>query len=152
MSSKIAVWLAFVLNFSFAIIEFIFGGLFGSSAILADAVHDLGDALAIGISAFLESISNREEDSHYTLGYKRFSLLGAILTAVILITGSSLVILENISKLIEPQPVDHQGMLWLGVIAIAINLTASLIVRKGQTKNESILSLHFLEDTLGGWQ
>ena len=149
MSSKFAVWLAFVLNFSFAIIEFIFGGLFGSSAILADAVHDLGDTLAIGISAFLESISNREEDSHYTLGYKRFSLLGAILTAVILITGSSLVILENISKLIEPQPVDHEGMLWLGVIAIAINLTASLIVRKGQTKNESILSLHFLEDTLG---
>ena len=149
MSSRFAVWLAFVLNFSFAIIEFIFGGLFGSSAILADAVHDLGDALAIGISAFLESISNREEDSHYTLGYKRFSLLGAILTAVILITGSSLVILENISKLIEPQPVDHEGMLWLGVIAIAINLTASLIVRKGQTKNESILSLHFLEDTLG---
>ena len=149
MSSKFAVWLAFVLNFSFAIIEFIFGGLFGSSAILADAVHDLGDALAIGISAFLESISNREEDSHYTLGYKRFSLLGAILTAVILITGSSLVILENISKLIESQPVDHEGMLWLGVIAIAINLTASLIVRKGQTKNESILSLHFLEDTLG---
>ena len=149
MSSKFAVWLAFVLNFSFAIIEFIFGGLFGSSAILADAVHDLGDALAIGFSAFLESISNREEDIHYTLGYKRFSLLGAILTAVILITGSSLVILENISKLIEPQPVDHEGMLWLGVIAIAINLTASLIVRKGQTKNESILSLHFLEDTLG---
>ena len=149
MSSKFAVWLAFVLNFSFAIIEFIFGGLFGSSAILADAVHDLGDSLAIGISAFLESISNREEDSHYTLGYKRFSLLGAILTAVILITGSSLVILENISKLIEPQPVDHEGMLWLGVIAIAINLTASLIVRKGQTKSESILSLHFLEDTLG---
>ncbi len=149
MSSKFAVWLAFVLNFSFAIIEFIFGGIFGSSAILADAVHDLGDALAIGISAVLESISNREEDSQYTLGYKRFSLLGAILTAVILITGSSLVILENISKLIEPQPVDHEGMLWLAVIAIAINLTASLIVRKGQTKNESILSLHFLEDTLG---
>ena len=149
LSSKFAVWLAFLLNFSFAIIEFIFGGLFGSSAILADAVHDLGDALAIGISAFLESISNREEDSRYTLGYKRFSLLGAILTAVILITGSTLVILENISKFIEPQPVDHEGMLWLGVIAIVINLTASLIVRKGQTKNESILSLHFLEDTLG---
>ena len=149
MSSKCAIWLAFLLNFSFAIIEFIFGGLFGSSAILADAVHDLGDALAIGISAFLESISNREEDSRYTLGYKRFSLLGAILTAVILITGSTLVILENISKFIEPQPVDHEGMLWLGIIAIAINLMASLIVRKGQTKNESILSLHFLEDTLG---
>ena len=149
MKTKHAVWIAFFLNLSYAIVEFIAGGIFGSSAVLADSVHDLGDAIAIGISAFLESISNREEDSHYTLGYKRFSLLGAILTAVILITGSSLVILENISKLIESQPVDHEGMLWLGVIAIAINLTASLIVRKGQTKNESILSLHFLEDTLG---
>ena len=149
MSSKRAVWLAFFLNLSFAIVEFIAGGIFGSSAVLADSVHDLGDALAIGLSAFLETISNREEDSRYTLGYKRFSLLGAILTAVILITGSTLVILENISKFIEPQPVDHEGMLWLGVIAIVINLTASLIVRKGQTKNESILSLHFLEDTLG---
>lgn len=149
MSSKCAIWLAFLLNFSFAIIEFIFGGLFGSSAVLADSVHDLGDALAIGLSAFLETISNRQEDSRYTLGYKRFSLLGALVTAVILITGSTLVILENISKFIEPQPVDHEGMLWLGIIAIAINLMASLIVRKGQTKNESILSLHFLEDTLG---
>jgi cation diffusion facilitator family transporter len=149
MSSKRAVWLAFFLNLSFAIVEFIAGGIFGSSAVLADSVHDLGDALAIGLSAILETISNRQEDSRYTLGYKRFSLLGAILTAVILITGSTLVILENISKFIEPQPVDHEGMLWLGVIAIIINLTASLIVRKGQTKNESILSLHFLEDTLG---
>ena len=149
MKTKCAVWLAFFLNLSFAIVEFIAGGIFGSSAVLADSVHDLGDALAIGLSAILETISNRQEDSRYTRGYKRFSLLGAILTAVILITGSTLVILENISKFIEPQPVDHEGMLWLGVIAIIINLTASLIVRKGQTKNESILSLHFLEDTLG---
>lgn len=149
MSSKFTVWLAFVLNFSFAIIEFIFGGLFGSSAILADAVHDLGDALAIGISAFLESISNREEDSHYTLGYKRFSLLGAMVTAVILMTGSVLVILENITKLFHPQPVNDEGIFWLGIIAVSINVLASLVVRKGKTKNESILSLHFLEDTLG---
>ena len=149
MSSKFAVWLAFVLNFSFAIIEFIFGGLFGSSAILADAVHDLGDALAIGISAFLESISNREEDSHYTLGYKRLSLLGAMVTAVILMTGSVLVILENITKLFHPQPVNDEGIFWLGIIAVSINVLASLVVRKGKTKNESILSLHFLEDTLG---
>ena len=75
MSSKRAVWLAFFLNLSFAIVEFIAGGIFGSSAVLADSVHDLGDALAIGLSAFLETISNRQEDSRYTLGYKRFSLI-----------------------------------------------------------------------------
>ena len=149
MSTKGAVWLAFFLNLSYAIVEFIAGGVFGSSAVLADSVHDLGDAVAIGVSAFLETISNREEDSHYTLGYKRFSLLGALVTAVILMTGSVLVILENITKLFNPQPVNDEGILWLGIIAVTINMLASLVVRKGKTKNESILSLHFLEDTLG---
>ena len=149
MKAKYTVWVAFFLNLSYAIVEFIAGGVFGSSAVLADSVHDLGDAIAIGISAFLESISNREEDSHYTLGYKRFSLLGAMITAVILMTGSVLVILENIAKIFHPQPVNDEGILWLGIIAITINVLASLVIRKGQTKNESILSLHFLEDTLG---
>ena len=149
MKAKYTVWVAFFLNLSYAIVEFIAGGIFGSSAVLADSVHDLGDAIAIGISALLETISNREEDRHYTLGYKRFSLLGAMVTAVILITGSILVILENIAKIFHPQSVNDEGIFWLGIIAITINVLASLVIRKGQTKNESILSLHFLEDTLG---
>ena len=149
MKAKYTVWVAFFLNLSYAIVEFIAGGVFGSSAVLADSVHDLGDAIAIGLSAFLETISNREEDSRYTLGYKRFSLLGALVTAVILMTGSVLVILENLTKLFHPKPVNDEGILWLGIIAVSINLLASLVVRKGKTKNESILSLHFLEDTLG---
>ena len=149
MTTNRAVWLAFFLNLSFTIVEFIAGGVFGSSTVLADSVHDLGDAIAIGLSAYLETISNREEDSHYTLGYKRFSLLGALITAVILMTGSVFVILENITKLFNPQPVNDEGILWLGIIAVTINVLASLVVRKGKTKNESILSLHFLEDTLG---
>ena len=149
MSSKTSIWLAFFLNLSFSVVEFIFGGIFNSSAVLADAVHDLGDALAIGLSACLETISNRQEDKRYTLGYKRFSLLGTMLTALILLTGSFMVLLENIPRLLSPQPVNYQGMLWLGILAILINLLASLIVRKGQTKNEAILTLHFLEDILG---
>ena len=149
MKVKYAVWVAFFLNLTYAIVEFIAGGVFGSSAVLADSVHDLGDAIAIGISAFLETISNREEDNQYTLGYKRFSLLGALITAIILMTGSLLVILENVTKILNPQPVNDEGILWLGIIAITINVLASLVVGKGKTKNESILSLHFLEDTLG---
>mgnify|MGYP000954456884 FL=1 len=149
MSSKTSIWLAFFLNLSFSVVEFIFGVIFNSSAVLADAVHDLGDALAIGVSACLETISNRQEDKRYTLGYKRFSLLGAMLTAVILMIGSVLVILENVTKIVHPQPVNENGILWLGIIAVVINVLASLVVRKGKTKNESILSLHFLEDTLG---
>ena len=57
--------------------------------------------------------------------------------------------MENITKLFHPQPVNDEGILWLGIIAVTINVLASLVVRNGKTKNESILSLHFLKDTLG---
>lgn len=73
MNAKKSTLLAFILNASFALLEFVFGALFNSSAVLADAVHDAGDAVAIGLSALLERVSNRKEDDRFTLGYKRFS-------------------------------------------------------------------------------
>ena len=149
MKSSRNMTIAFLLNFSFAIIEFIFGLLFHSSAVLADAIHDTGDALAIGLSTLFEKISTKKEDRNYTLGYKRFSLLGALLTSVILLIGSTLVIVENVPKLFAPEKVNYDGMLVLGIVAIAVNTAASRVVSHGHSHNESILSLHFLEDILG---
>ena len=149
MKSSRNMTIAFLLNFSFAIIEFIFGLLFHSSAVLADAVHDTGDALAIGLSTLFEKISTRKEDRNYTLGYKRYSLLGALLTSVILLVGSTLVIVENVPKLFAPEKVNYDGMLVLGIVAIVVNTAASRVVSHGHSHNESILSLHFLEDILG---
>ena len=149
MKSSQKMMIAFLLNLSFAIIEVIFGLAFNSSAVLADAVHDVGDALAIGLSTLLEKISNKKDDSRYTLGYKRYSLLGAILTSVILIVGSLLVLWENVPKVFTPEPVDYNGMLVLGIVAILVNVAASKVVSHGHSHNESILSLHFLEDILG---
>ncbi len=149
MKSSKNMTIAFLLNFSFAIIEFIFGLLFHSSAVLADAIHDTGDALAIGLSTLFEKISTRKEDRNYTLGYKRYSLLGALLTSVILLVGSTLVIVENVPKLLAPEKVNYDGMLILGIVAIVVNTAASRVVSHGHSHNESILSLHFLEDILG---
>ncbi|KXT84946.1 Cobalt-zinc-cadmium resistance protein CzcD [Streptococcus sp. DD11] len=149
MKSSKNMTIAFLLNFSFAILEFVFGLLFNSSAVLADAVHDTGDALAIGLSTFFEQISNKKEDGNYTLGYKRYSLLGALLTSVILIFGSIMVIIENVPKVFAPEKVNYDGMLVLGIVAIVVNLAASRVVSHGHSHNESILSLHFLEDILG---
>ena len=151
MKSSKNMTIAFLLNFSFAILEFIFGFMFNSSAVLADAVHDTGDAMAIGLSTLFEKISNKKEDKKYTLGYKRYSLLGALLTSVILLVGSTLVIIENVPKVFSPEKVNYDGMLVLGIFAIIVNLAASKVVGHGHghSHNESILSLHFLEDILG---
>ncbi len=142
-------FMAFVLNLSFAILEAIFGALFQSSAVLADAVHDFGDAMAIGLSAYLEKVSTKQTDLRYTLGYQRFTILAALVTASILITGSTFLIIENTPKIFNPPVVNHQGTFVLALLAIAINGFAAHLVHKGHSANQQILTLHFLEDILG---
>ncbi|AXQ78748.1 cation transporter [Streptococcus chenjunshii] len=147
--SSSRIFIAFLANFFFAVIEMIFGRIFNSSAILADAVHDFGDAMAIGTSYYFERLSKRRSDYKYTLGYLRFSLLGALMTAVILILGSVFVLIENVQKVFNPEPVNYRGMFILGIIAIIVNVIASRVLNSEASEHESVLSLHFLEDILG---
>ena len=88
----------------------------------------MGDALAIGLSYYFERFSRRESDGNDTLGYLRFSLLGAMLTSVILIVGSLFVLIENVGKLFNPQPVNYDGMLVLGILAVIVNVLASRVL------------------------
>ncbi|MFS1663370.1 cation diffusion facilitator family transporter [Streptococcus sp. zg-JUN1979] len=149
LDSTKPIFIAFISNLAFSIVELIFGTMFNSSAIVADSVHDFGDALAIGLSYYFERFSKKESDGDYTLGYLRFSLLGAMLTSVILILGSLFVVVDNIGKLAHPEPVNYNGMLILGIVAIIVNSLASRVLDGEHSEQESILSLHFLEDTLG---
>lgn len=143
------IGIAFFLNLFFSIAEFIFGRIFNSHAIMADAVHDLGDALAIGVSLGLQKISKKEGDFRYSDGYGRFSLLGALFTGLVLLFGSTMIIFTSIPKLLEPQPVNYNGMFVMGIIAVVINSFAAYLMMRGASKNEKMLSLHMLEDLLG---
>ncbi len=143
------ITIVFVLNIVFAILEFIFGAMFGSVAILSDAVHDSGDAIAVGFAWFFEKVSRKKSNHSYTLGYRRFSLLGALITSVILLVGSTLVILEAIPRLLYPTPVQTTGMFWLAIVAVIANGYGAYLMTRGQSRNESILNLHMLEDVLG---
>ena len=77
-SHKSGISLAFWLNLLFSIIEIIGGILTNSTAIIADAFHDFTDAFAIGLAVLLEKISGRKRTSKFSYGYKRFSLLSAL--------------------------------------------------------------------------
>ena len=63
---------AFFLNVVFTIIEFIGGWLTNSTAIMADAVHDLGDSLSIGTAWGLNKLGDKEANNTFSYGYKRF--------------------------------------------------------------------------------
>jgi cobalt-zinc-cadmium efflux system protein len=140
---------AFWINTAFALIE-IGGGFYTNSvAILSDAVHDLGDSLSLGFAYYFQKKSLQKSDVKYTYGYKRFSLLGAFINSLVLTVSSIFIISESVRRLFAPQQPDVRGMMILALVGILANALAMLRLRKGDSINEKVVSLHFLEDVLG---
>lgn len=126
------------------------GAFFTNSvAIASNAIHDLSDSFSLGLSWYLERYSNKKRDRLFSFGYKRFSLLSALINCLVLIFGSMLVLRETLPRLWEPQPVHTRGMIYLALLGIAFNSYAAFKLHHGHSHNEKILSLHFLEDVLG---
>lgn len=140
---------AFFLNVTFTIIELIGGWLTNSTAIMADAVHDLGDSISIGLAWLLNRLGNKPSDNAFTYGYQRFSLLGALINGFVLIAGSIWVLSMAVPRLFEPQQPHAVGMFWLALLGIAVNGYAAFKLSRGKTLNERVLNWHLLEDVLG---
>jgi cobalt-zinc-cadmium efflux system protein len=140
---------AFSLNLAFALLEVVGGYLTNSVTILSDALHDLGDSLTLGLSWFLEGYARREETEQYSYGYVRFSLLGALISGLILIVGAVIVLSEAIPRLVDPEPSNAQGMLIFAVVGILVNGAAVLRLRGEGSLNVRLVSWHLLEDVLG---
>jgi cobalt-zinc-cadmium efflux system protein len=141
--------IAFFLNLIFTIIEFIGGVLTNSVAIMSDALHDLGDSFSLGLAWFLEGYSHKKRTNVFSYGYKRFSLLGAFINAIILLVGSLFILTKAVPRILNPEISDAYGMMWLAFLGIFVNGFAVYKTAKGKTINEKIISLHLLEDVLG---
>lgn len=148
-SSTKNIGVAFALNFVFTIFEF-FGGIYTNSvAITSDALHDLGDTISLGLSWYFEKISKRKRTKKFSYGYKRFSILGAIINSLVLLTGSVIILFETIPRLFNPVQSDAAGMFWFAVIGIVVNGAAIIRLRRGNSISERVVSLHLMEDVLG---
>ncbi len=149
MKSHKRILAAFLLNLFFSVFEFV-GGIFtGSVAILSDSLHDMGDALSIGISYFLEKKSKQKPDDSYTYGYGGYSVIGSIIMTLILTLGSAVIIYKSVLRLLSPSPVNYDGMLILAVIGLGVNFLAAFVTHEGHSLNEKAVNLHMLEDVLG---
>ena len=139
----------FFLNVSFTIIEFIGGWLTNSTAIMADAVHDLGDSLSIGFAWILSRFSDKEASDRFSYGYRRLTLFGALINSIVLVIGSVWVLFEAIPRLSNPEMPMAEGMLGLALLGVAVNGYAVFKLKAGKTLNEKVLTWHLLEDVLG---
>lgn len=149
MKTEKNILVAFILNLFFSAFELL-GGIFtGSISILSDSLHDLGDSLSIGISYFLEKKSKKKADDKYTYGYVRYSVLGGIITSLILFTGSVFVIYESIKRIFNPVNINYDGMIIFAIFGVIVNSIASFFTKDGNSINQRAVNLHMLEDVLG---
>lgn len=140
---------AFFLNLGFTVFEII-GGLWTNSlAIISDALHDLGDSFSLGLTWRLEKLAEKGRTKRYSYGYRRFSLLGAVTNAVVLIGGSLFVLSEAIPRLVQPEHSNAPGMALFALVGVAVNGVAALRLKHGQKLSAQVVAWHLLEDVLG---
>jgi len=149
MKTEKNILVAFILNMVFSVFELIDGIFTRSVAIISDAIHDFGDGITIGISYILEKKSKKTADNNYTFGYKRYSILGALISNCILFIGSVLVIYNAIIRILNPVKINYDGMIIFAIIGVIVNYLAAYYTRKGDSINQKSVNLHMLEDTLG---
>lgn len=149
MKTQQKMLIAFILNLCFSLFE-LFGGIISkSSAILTDAVHDMGDATALGASLLFERKSQEQCDEIYTYGYGRFSLIGALFSTTMLIIGSIAALLNATEKIMNPVETDYKKMIVFAIVGIIVNAAAAFLTHGKNTENQRAINLHMLEDVLG---
>jgi cobalt-zinc-cadmium efflux system protein len=139
-----------LLNFFITIAEIAGGLLSNSLSLLSDAIHNLGDTLALFFAFVAEKIGRRKADTKRTFGYKRTEILTAFFNALILIIICLFLFKEAYERFFNPEPIKGVLMLVVAVIGLIANWVSVLMLNKDKKKNINIKAayLHLLGDTL----
>jgi cobalt-zinc-cadmium efflux system protein len=143
------IGVAFWLNLAFALVELV-GGIYTQSlAVISDALHDFGDAISLGIGYVLQRKSNEGPSEFFSYGKKRFSLLSAYVSGMVISGGAIYILFESITGFNEPREPNSIGMFGLALFGIAVNGFAAWRLSHGASHNERMMTWHLVEDVLG---
>ena len=140
---------AVVLNFSISLAEVAGGILSNSLALLSDALHNLGDGLAVLLAYIAHRISKKESNLQKTFGYKRIEILVAFVNSIMLVAICIFLIYEAVERFRNPSPIRGAIMFSVAAIGLLANLVAVILMRKDSRNNINIRAayLHLLGDT-----
>ena len=142
---------AILVNFILTIAQFVGGILSGSLALIADALHNFSDAIALVIAFGARKIARRPSDETMTFGYGRAEIVAALVNYTTLIVIGLYLLYEAVARFIDPQGVDG----WLVVIIAGIALLVDLITAaltyslSKESVNIRAAFLHNVADALG---
>lgn len=124
------LFLALIVTTFIMVVEVVGGYISGSLALLADAGHMFTDAAALALSWLAARYGQRAPDRMRTFGYQRLKILAAYTNGILLIFISGTISVEAINRMLKPEAIDSNIMLWIAVIGFAANLFSYLILRK----------------------
>ena len=145
---KVAI--AAFITATYMLVEIIGGLWVNSIALVADGVHMLTDAMALGVAWWAYKMSHKPAHEHMTFGYQRFQILAAFFNGITLLLIVGGIAAMAIHRLIEPQPVMGKEMFIIAFIGLLNNLVVFWILHSGDQNNMNMrgATLHFLGDTL----
>ncbi|MGB7472903.1 cation diffusion facilitator family transporter [Trichococcus sp.] len=139
-----------VLKMMLTIAEGLGGWVSGSLSLLSDALHNLNDVLSIVISWFAVKMAEKEHDKKNTFGYRRATIIAAVINATLLIIMSLFLFREAYFKFIHPEKINALLVIVIAAIGIVLNAVAVYLLHKssGDDLNMRAVYLHFLSDAL----
>ncbi|MEO7802613.1 MAG: cation diffusion facilitator family transporter [Ginsengibacter sp.] len=139
-----------ILNVVFVVLEAVAGFYFHSLSLLSDAGHNLADVGTLLLSLVAFKLVKIKSNERYTYGYKKTSILAALLNSVILLISIGVIAYEAIRRFINPQPVPGLDIALIAGIGIIINFSSALLFFKGKDDDLNVKSayLHLLSDAL----
>jgi len=138
------------LNLAYVAAEAAAGAVSGSLALLADAGHNLGDVLALGLSWGAAVLSRRRPTGRFTYGLRSSSILAALANAIILLVVTGGIAWEALWRLSHPMPVAGGMVAWVAGIGILVNGGTALLFARGRERDLNLKSafMHMAADAL----
>ncbi|WP_306120331.1 MULTISPECIES: cation diffusion facilitator family transporter [unclassified Roseitalea] len=142
---------AIAVNLGLTVAQVIGGLVSGSLALIADALHNLSDAMSLVIAFIARRIARRGADEAMTFGYGRIEVVAALINYTTLIVLGLYLAYEAVIRFIDPQPVTGWLVVAIAGIALAVDLATALLTYTMSKSSVNIRAafLHNLADALG---
>jgi cobalt-zinc-cadmium efflux system protein len=145
------MWIALAINVAMLAVEAVGGVLTGSLAVLADAGHLLSDVGSIALALIAAGLASRPAGGRRTFGYQRSEVLAALVNGLLLLGVGAGVAIAAAGRLGDPPGIDAGGVLALGLLGLAGNVAATLVLARGQREDINLEGAlrHSAADALG---
>jgi cobalt-zinc-cadmium efflux system protein len=136
------------LNLAFVGVEVVFGLLAQSMALVADAAHNFGDVLGLGLSWGATALARLKPSSRRTFGFRRSTIVASAANALILLFVTGGLTWESIRRLVEPERPRGLTMIVVAIVGAVVNGVSALLFMRDREKDLNLRSafLHLASD------